>query len=201
MGEASSPRRRAAWCAALPILLVGSQVAHALAYRLAYPSLPLRVHVLAATGHGYLSELPLAFGIAGAVALASLFWTALDAARGGLPTPIPPAAFAILPPLAFCLQELTERWLTVGGFPWWLVEQPTFRIGLLLEVPFGLVAYGATRMLLRGAHAMGRRTALQPPPRRRELLPLRGIPPVEIAVVTGLRPSPWSTRGPPGAWR
>jgi hypothetical protein len=201
MRPPSSPRRWCAWCVAVPVLLIGSQAAHALAYRLAYPSLHVRMHVLAATGHGYLSQLPLAFGAAGAVALSTLCWTAVDAARGGLPRPIPPAAFAVLPPLAFSLQELTERWLAVGGIPWWMVEQPTFRIGLLLQLPFGLLAYVVTRVLLRGAHDIGRRAAAPAPPRRRSALPPRTVTPAGAVLVSGLLPAPWSTRGPPAVRR
>jgi hypothetical protein len=192
----SGLRRSAAWCVAVPILLLGSQVAHALAYRLAYPSAALRVHVLAATGHGYLAGLPLVFGIGGAVVLSTLCWTAIEATRGGLPGPIPPAVFAVLPLLAFTLQELTERWLTVGGVPWWMVEQPSFRIGLLLQVPFGLIAYAATRMLLRGAHELGRRVRAQAP-RVRRTLPLPSPRPSRVAVVARVSPAPWTTRGPP----
>jgi hypothetical protein len=180
----------------VPILLAGSQLAHALAYRLVYPSLPLRVHVLAASGHGYLQELPLAFGVAGAIVLATLCWTAVDAARGSRPRPIPPVAFALLPPLAFGIQELAERWLTVGGVPWWVVEQPTFRIGLVLQLPFGLLAYAAARVLLRGAHELGRRTAAQGPPRLRRVLPPHAAP-APLGPIPALPLSPWSTRGPP----
>jgi hypothetical protein len=199
--RAASLRRWTAWCVAIPTLLAGSQVAHALAYRLAYPSLPERVQILAASGHGYLAGLPLAFGLAGAVVVAALGWTVADAARGGPPTPIPPAVFATLPPLAFVIQELTERWLTVGGVPWWMVEQPTFRIGLLLQLPFGLLAYVAARVLLRGARALGRRVRSAGPPRPCLTRPVHSAAPAGLALVSGLRPSPWATRGPPSIRR
>jgi hypothetical protein len=145
------------------MVLLGSQLAHAFAYRLAYPSLPMRMHVLAATGHGYLTALPLALGVVGAVAVCTLGWTAVDAARGRAAQPIPPAAFALLPLLGFSVQEFLERWLAVGGLPWWMVEQPTFRIGLLLQLPFAAVAYIVTRLLLRGAQQLGRRLARRQP--------------------------------------
>ena len=60
-----------------------------------------------------------------------------------------------MPPLAFVFQEFLERWLAGGSFPWWMVLQPTFRIGLLLQLPFGLVAYLAARLLLRVADDVG----------------------------------------------
>lgn len=197
----SNPRRWCAWGVAGPVLLAGSQLAHALAYRLAYPSVPVRVHVLAASGHGYLAALPLAFGVAGAIALATLGWTALDAARGCPPGPLPPAAFAMLPPLAFGLQELTERWLAVGGVPWWMVEQPTFRIGLLLQLPFGLVAYALTRTLLRGARELGLRAAPLRPPRLRSILPPQAPAPAEPLLAAGPPILHRPTRGPPAIRR
>ncbi len=36
-----------------------------------------------------------------------------------------------------------------------MVLQPTFRVGLLLQLPFGLLAYLAARLLLRTARAIG----------------------------------------------
>ena len=65
-------RRSLAWLVAVPLMLAGSEAAHALAYRLAYPELHVRVHVLLVTGHGYLRWLPLVLGIAGAVVALSL---------------------------------------------------------------------------------------------------------------------------------
>ena len=40
-------------------------------------------------------------------------------------------------------------------FPWWMVQQPTFRVGLLLQLPVGLVVYLVARLLLRTARAIG----------------------------------------------
>jgi hypothetical protein len=177
------------------MVVLGSQLAHALAYRLAYPSVPIRVQVLAATGHGYLSALPLALGVVGAVALCTLGWTAVDAAHGRASQSIPPAAFALLPLLGFTAQEFVERWLAVGGLPWWMVEQPTFRIGLLLQLPFAAVAFAVTRLLLGGAQQLGRRLARRQPssvaPTSIVMVALHGL--VTSARFLPARP----TRGPP----
>lgn len=170
-GTRSAGRLRlsAAWAVAIPLAAIGSQLAHALAYRLAYPALGVRAHVLAVTGHGYDTWLPFVLAVAAALAVGVLLWTSIDAARGGPSRPAPPLLFAFLPLLTFTLQELVERWLLVGGLPWWFVEQPTFRIGVLLQVPLGLAAFLAARVLLRGAHALGRR--LRRPARPRLLAP------------------------------
>jgi hypothetical protein len=158
-------RRSLAWLVAVPLILAGSEAAHALAYRLAYPNLHVRVHVLLVTGHGYLRWLPFAFGVAAAVVALSLLVAAADAARGRAPRGLPPWAFALLPPLAFVAQEHVERLLHTGVFPWHEYGTPTFVPGLALQLPFALAAYLIARLLLRTAESAGRAVARVAPPR------------------------------------
>jgi len=148
-------RRCAALSFAVALMVAGSQVAHALAYRLAYPELHLRVRMLALSGHGYLGYMPLVLGLVGAVVAVFLVWAVVDSARGGEPRPVPAAVFGVLPVLGFTLQEFLERYLHGAGFAWWMVLQPTFRIGVLLQVPFGLAAYLVARFLLGVAERLG----------------------------------------------
>jgi hypothetical protein len=54
-----------------------------------------------------------------------------------------------LPPLAFALQELSERLLRAEAFPFHAALEPRFLLGLLLQLPFGLLALLLARMLLR----------------------------------------------------
>ena len=149
-------RRGAAWLAAVPLMLGGSQLAHALAYRLAYPQAHVRVLRMLATGHSYFTRLPLVLAAAGACLLVSLVVTACDAARGRPARALPAWAFALLPPLAFALQELLELSLHTGTFAWHVVLAPTFAPGLLLQLPFALLTYLAARLLLRTAERIGR---------------------------------------------
>jgi hypothetical protein len=72
---------------------------------------------------------------------------------------VPPWVFGVLPLAGFTLQEFLERWVALGGFPWWMVEQPTFRIGLLLQLPFAVLAFTAARILSRVVERVG--TALR----------------------------------------
>ena len=178
-------RRALAWLVALPLLLAGSQAAHALAYRWVYPEAHLRLQALVSTGHDYLSRLPLVLGVAGAIASLSLLLSAVDAARGRPTRALPPWAFALLPPLAFVLQELLERSLYVGTFAWQTVLAPTFAPGLALQLPFALAAYVAARLLLRAAECARRAFAPARPPVHRappavaatarvDALPVRG---------------------------
>lgn len=180
-------RRRLAWLVALPTMLAGSQLAHALAYRWVYPQAHVRVLHLAASGHGYLAWLPLALGAAGAVAVIALVAAAVDAARDRPIRAVPAAAFAVLPPLAFVLQEFLELSLHLGRPGWQFVAAPTFVPGLLLQLPFAALAYLAARVLLRAAELVGR--ALAPRGRARAslrfstpILVLRGRAPLSLGL-------------------
>ena len=190
-------RRVGAWAVAVPLMLAGTEVAHALAYRLVYPDAQVRWRVLAETGHGYMGWAPLLLGLGFAVAAAGLISVLVDAARRRHTTPIAPWAFALLPLISFTVQEFLERWLTGSALPWWMFEQPTFRAGVLLQLPFAALAYVVARLLLRTARTAGALLASLPLP----------------AVVFGLAPLPrplptrarrarvtalgWGVRGPP----
>jgi hypothetical protein len=152
-------RHLAAWVLAVPLMIAGTQVAHVFAYRLVYPVARVRLHELVVTGHGYLGLWPLLLGLAGGIELVALISIAAGSFGRRRYTPVPPWAFAVMPLLAYVFQEILERWLAGSSFPWWVVLQPTFRVGLLLQLPFGLLAYLAARLLLRVADDAG--TALR----------------------------------------
>jgi hypothetical protein len=149
-------RRITAWLAAVPLMLGGSELAHAAAYRIVYPEAHVRVLVMLAAGHSYFSRLPMILAAAGACVLVSLVVTAVDAARGRAARALPACAFALLPPLAFALQETLELSLHTGTFAWRAVLAPTFVPGLLLQLPVALLIYVVTRFLLRAAERIGR---------------------------------------------
>ncbi len=191
-------RRSLAWLVAVPLMLAGSQIAHVLAYRIVYPEASLRLRDLVETGHGYMTMLPLALGVAAAVVGLSLAASAVDAARGRSVQQLPPWAFALLPVAGFAFQEYIERWLAWGFFPWYAAEQPTFVLGIALQIPFGALAYLAARLLLRTAKRLGRRLAHVSPPRLRA-----SVPPVLVPAAQPLPPLPsllsrgLGRRGPP----
>jgi hypothetical protein len=64
-------------------------------------------------------------------------------------TQLSPWLFFILPPFAFALQELSERLLRAEAFPFQAALEPRFMLGLLLQLPFGLLALLLARVLLR----------------------------------------------------
>jgi len=191
-------RRGLAWLVAVPLMLAGSQVAHMLAYRIVYPEASIRVQDLVATGHGYMSMLPLALGVAAAVVVLSLAASALDAARGRDMRSLPPWAFALLPAAGFAFQEYIERWLAWGFFPWCAAEQPTFVLGIALQLPFGMLAFLAARFLLRTARRLGRRLGRVSPPRLRGAAPPTLIPAAQVLPpLSSLLSRSLGRRGPP----
>jgi hypothetical protein len=146
-----SRRSLAAWLLVLPLMVAGTQLAHVLAYRLVYPQAQVRLHELIATGHGYMGRAPLLIGIGAALELVAFVSIVAGSARSRGRTPVSPWAFALLPPLAYALQEFLERWLAGASLPWWMVLQPTFRVGLLLQLPFALAAFLLALLLSRVA--------------------------------------------------
>jgi hypothetical protein len=160
--------RIAVWLLSLPLLVGGSAVAHWAAYRLVYPAGGERAEVLAESGHGYLTHAPQAIAVAAAVAAVAFAVRALTArCRPGCRRPgLRLLPFAALPLIAFVLQEHLERLLHDGVMPLDAALQPTFAVGLALQVPFGLVAFGLARLLLQIAERV-MRTARPAPPRRR----------------------------------
>ena len=185
-------RRGLAWALTLPLVLLGTQAAHALAYDLVYPEAHRRI--LLQTGHGYLAWLPLALALAGAVALAALCVAAADAARGRPARELPGWAFAFLPPVTFVIQELLELSLHMGTFGWRAVLAPTFLPGLALQLPVALAAFLVARLLLRTAEHVGRALArLRLVHRSIHLLSAPEAPRLRARVIGSGR----SSRGPP----
>ncbi len=151
----ASVRRLAALGGAIGLAIAGSQVAHALAYRLAEPAPEARERLLAEAGHGYLEHLPLGIALVSSALLLALVAEA-GATRAGAPRTRPRAwLFLVLAPLTFAGQEHLERLLANGAFPWQAVGERTFLIGLALQVPFALSAWLLARILLHAARAVG----------------------------------------------
>jgi hypothetical protein len=185
-------RRGLAWALTLPLVLLGTQAAHALAYDLVYPEAHSRI--LLETGHSYLAWLPLVLALAGAVTLAALCVASADAARGRPARELPGWAFAFLPPVTFVIQELLELSLHTGTFGWRAVLAPTFLRGIALQLPVALGVYLLARLLLRTAERVGR--AIARPRivhRSSQFLAAPGAPTLRARFVGSGR----SSRGPP----
>jgi hypothetical protein len=173
-------RRALTWLSAFPLLVLGTLAAHGAAYRLVEPNDRDRAAVLARSGHAYLDQA--AFVIAAALALlvAALAARFVDGLRGRRAAAAPGWALAIVPLLAFALQEHLERIFSGSGLSPGLA--PAFLVGLALQVPFALAALLVSRALGGAAEALGRALASGTSPRPARL-------PVALAV-----PAPAHTR-------
>jgi hypothetical protein len=130
-------------CLAVPLTAVGTMVAHAVAYRLLGPP--------SEGVHGYLAHMPQLLTV---LALPVLLALAI-AGRARAPKAWPFAAASVF---AFVAQEHLERLAHTGELPL-LVDRPVFLLGLVLQVPFAVVAWLLARALIRVAGASPRRAA------------------------------------------
>ena len=154
-------RRLTVWLVTLPLAVAGTQLAHAIAYRLAVPEANERAHELSATGHGYMAYLPLALAMGAVLVTYATVTEVLHLTRSTERVRLRPHAwhFAIVPPALFACQEHFERLFHDGTFPWGAMLAASFIVGLLLQLPFALAAYALARLLLQAARTLGDRLA------------------------------------------
>jgi hypothetical protein len=134
-------KRGAPWLVSVPFMAAGCLAAHSLAYHLI--SNPRE-------RHGYLAFAPLFLGVLGGLAI-------VGAARRGRTHS--PFLFALLPPVAFIVQEHVERLQLVA-------TEPAFLVGLALQLPFALAALVAARAFLSLADLVAEVFGARPPIRR-----------------------------------
>jgi hypothetical protein len=189
-------RRLLAWLLAAPLTVGASLAGHELAYRIVEPDAQARAHALDETGHAYFQHLPLVVALA-SVMLLFAFGAHVNAAIGRASSRLTLKPFAALPPLVFILQEHFERLWHDAAFPAGAVAEPTFLVGLILQVPFALLAYGLARLLIRAADELGAALGAA------RLSPLEAV---AVLVPTGARAprlhplsAGYPVRGPPAA--
>jgi hypothetical protein len=142
-------RQRLPWLLAVPVMVAGSLAAHSLSYLFnSARAAESGGEVSERAGSGDASYLVLFLGILAATALVAAGGHLL-LGRRRYSSRLSPWLFFVLPPLAFALQELSERLLRAEAFPFHAALEPRFLLGLLLQLPFGLLALLLARMLLR----------------------------------------------------
>jgi hypothetical protein len=191
-------RRRLPWLIALPVMAAGSIGAHSLSY--------LVVSARTTEGAGEASErasnggpsyLVLLLGIVAATAIvAACARLLLGRARRRRAGSVSPWLFFVLPPLAFASQELAERLLNAESFPFQAALEPRFLVGLLLQLPFGLLALLFARALLRVVERIARAFAPRPTPRLATSAPWRPRHTVDLPQIPALALG-YAERGPP----
>ena len=184
-------RRAIPWLLALPLMTVGSLAAHSLAYLLVEPSAAQRGRLLESTGHGYLSTMPFLLGACGALVLAGTLAYATRALRGST-SALPAWPLALVPLVGFTLQEHLERLLSGSAVS---PLEPTFLVGLALQLPFALAALLVARRVAVAAEALGK--ILAGPPRTRPRPGHSPRPPVAILLSQHHVALAHRERGPP----
>jgi hypothetical protein len=98
------------------------------------------------------------------VLLAALALRALAAYRGDVRRAAASPVIVVLPLVAFFIQEHVERFVYTGQMPWTAVLEPSFLVGLALQLPFALAALLVAWALDSGARAIGLALAATPRP-------------------------------------
>jgi hypothetical protein len=142
--------RRLPWLLMLPLMAAGCLAAHSVAYQLVETA-------PAESAHGYLALAPLVLAVGIALGVVAAVRSAL---AGRIGAGGPAYLFALLPPLAFTLQEHLERAFQPGESTFGTAFEPGFLVGLALQLPFALFALVIARTLLRAVEAAG--TLLRP---------------------------------------
>jgi hypothetical protein len=145
-------RRGGAWLVGLPLTLTGVLAAHAVANAV-FGSPDGRYELFASAASGA-QLVPLVAAVSTAALLVGLAlrvggWWSLPTDTRTLAAP-----FACLPPLAFVLIEAFEGLLDRGVIPFGEALQPTFLMGLALQLPFALAAYLLAKLLLRASDGL-----------------------------------------------
>lgn len=149
-------RRTAAWVISLPLAVASWLGAHCLAYWLVSPGAERHMGMHAEHGHAWLGYTP-ALAIWGlALVVAGVVLCVGEGLRGRRPSRPPVRLFALLPPIAFVVQEHVERLLASGSVPHDLIFEPTFLVGLALQLPFAVAALLLTRALYSLGVSFGR---------------------------------------------
>ena len=162
-------RRRVAWALVLPALIGGEMAGHLLAYRIVAPDASKRELLLERTGHAYLAYLHPVFGVCLALVIAALGQRVIAGFRGSPARAVPSWRFATLPAAAFLLQEYAERFAYHGHIVWNTIAEPAVIVGVLLQVPCGIMILLVLRVLLRVVHRAGRLLAARRHPRAARL--------------------------------
>lgn len=140
-------RRAIALLICIPLAVLGVLVAHQGSYLLVAPQ--EHSQLLADTGHGYLQHSMTVLSVLSAAVCVGILLSVVGNWRGRTAAAIPTWPFAMMGPAAFALQEHMERLLHDGMFPWTAALEPTFALGLLLQLPIALAAWLVAHLLLR----------------------------------------------------
>jgi hypothetical protein len=190
-------RKRLPWVLAVPLIAAGSVSAHVLGSMLFGQTPEQGADEVSRASGGYLAQLPIVVGVFVAFALIGIGVRLHRARRPGTQG-VAPAWFLVLPPLSFALQELAERLLHAESAPFSAIHEPAFLAALVLQLPFGFLAYLLACFLLAVADEVGRFLARsQPFPAATRSAVILPLPPLAARLRSPILASGHSQRGPP----
>jgi hypothetical protein len=135
---------------------IGTLAAHSLAYRAVATDGDERRELLEHSGHGYPAYAHLALALCVTLVLVGLVFVVVEARRGRGSRPVPVWLFGVVLSVGFTVQEHVERLVASGNVPVDVLLEPTFVVGLLLQLVFAVVAALVARALLASAEVVGR---------------------------------------------
>lgn len=187
---------RLSWVLTAPLLVLSLLAGHSLGYRWAVADPHSRAHLLQDSGHGYFAYAPLLIAVGLTLIAAALAARIRAAARGDRMGGSPPWLFALLPPIAFVVQELVERLLHSGQVHVGTLTEPAVLIGLVLQLPLAVIALGLAWLLAQAADQLGYTLAERP---RNRLAGMALSRPADDPLLPAFAVSTqgWSQRGPP----
>jgi hypothetical protein len=147
------------WALALPLAAIGWLAGHSLAYTLVVPHDAHREELLAETGHAYLAATPHVISCALTIVLAGIVLAVYEGVRGNARARVPVWPVALLPPLGFAAQEYLERLIELNTVAAATALEPTFLVGIALQLPLGVAAVLIANAVLAFGHALGRSAA------------------------------------------
>ena len=189
--------RHVAWLLALPLAAIGTLAGHSFAYRAAVPDAHERGQVLASSGHGYLVYVPLVVAICLAGLVLAFAAAVLIAFLGrSRAAAVEIELVAAVPPLAFIVQELLERYVHNGHVHWNMLFSAPFLLGLAAQLPIALLVASLALALARGAEQLGVALSRRPPRRVSPTLVQRIVEAIDVPLRAELSRG-YSGRGPP----
>ena len=183
------------WLIVLTLVALGSLLAHQVAYRVVAGD--QAGALLDATGHDYLKRLPVGAVLAGVCLILGLVLAGADRVQARRTATVPAWLVAALPMIGFALQEHLERYAASGHVHWGASLEPTFVVGLLLQLPFAAAAYLLARLLLRAAAVLVAMLLDRPAPPSRAPR-AQTAPGTLVCTPSGMRVR-LAPRGPPSA--